>query len=79
MKSYYGLTQSVYNGTVLVQQETTSYTTAELRTIVKNYLENQTNTLPDGWRVQYKEFQYDVYEHTKEVPVLNMKEQWPLK
>jgi len=70
MKSYYGLTQSVYNGTVLIQQETTSYTTAELRTIVKNYLENQTNTLPDGWRVQYKEFQSDVYEHTSEVPIL---------
>ena len=74
MKSFYGLTQSVYNGTVLVQQETTSYTTAELRTIVKNYLENRTNTLPDGWTVQYKEFESQVYEHTREVPILHEKQ-----
>ena len=79
MKSFYGLTQSVYDGTVLIRQETSSYTTAELREIVKRCLENQNNTLPDGWSVKYTEFDSVVYEHTSEVPVLNMKEQWPPK
>ena len=71
MKSFYGLTQSIYNGTVLIEQETSSYTTAELREIVKQHLENMNSTLPDNWTVRYTEFRSDVYEHTSEVPILN--------
>ena len=71
MKKLFGLKSSVYNGTVLMRTGVTSYTTEELRQMVKDYLENQTNTLPDGWRASYDTFDLYVYENSKEVPILN--------
>lgn len=73
MKTYFGLTQGVYNGTVLMQQETSSYTTAELRDIVRKQMESLNSTLPDCWTVRYTEFESHVYEHTSEVPILQEK------